>query len=245
MEWQQTGVVLGVLRHGETSAIVDLFTRERGRWKGLVRGGRSRTMRPVLQPGNTVEATWRARLEDHLGAFTIEPLSFRAARLIDEPFKLSGLTALTELTQLLPEREAHERVFDALAIVLDALEDDDVWPALYVRWELGLLDDLGYGLDLTKCAATGANDDLIYVSPKSARAVSASAGEPYREKLLALPAFLRGRSQEIPEPADVLAGLELTGFFLHRHLFTARGIAPPEARGWIADRLKRTSQDTP
>ena len=239
MQWQQTGVLLSVKRHGETSAIVDVFTREHGRWKGLVRGGRSRTMRPVLQPGNVVEATWRARLADHLGVFSIEPVSFRAARLIDEPLKLAGLTALTELTQILPEREAHARVYDAMQIVLDALDDDDMWPALLVRWELGLLDDLGYGLDLSSCVATGANDNLIYVSPKSARAVSASAGEPYRQKLLALPPFLTGAGVGAPSTADIVNGFMLTGYFLNRHLFAARGIAAPESRGWIIDRLKR------
>ena len=240
MEWQQTGVLLSVKRHGENSSIVDVFTRSHGRWKGLVRGGRSRTMRPVLQPGNVVEATWRARLPDHLGSFTMEPVLFRAARLIDEPLRLAGLTALTELTRVLPEREAHERVFDAMQIVLDALEDDDLWPALLVRWELGLLDDLGYGLDLTSCAATGTNDNLIYVSPRSARAVSASAGEPYHDKLLALPAFLTG-APGTPTLEDIVNGFMLTGYFLNRHLFAARGLAAPESRGWIIDRLQRSN----
>ncbi|MGI9465342.1 MAG: DNA repair protein RecO, partial [Aestuariivirgaceae bacterium] len=198
-------------------------------------------MRPVLQPGNEVQATWRARLEDHLGNFTIEPVSFRAARLIDDPFKLAGLTALTELTQVLPEREPHERVFDALEIVLDALDDDAVWPALLVRWELGLLDDLGYGLDLSRCAATGVNDDLTYVSPKSARAVSASASEPYRDKLLTLPHFLAGGTSA-PTPSDVLSGFELTGHFLSRHIFQARGVTAPESRSWIIERLKQQAQ---
>lgn len=239
MEWQQTGVLLSVKRHGETSAIVDVFTREHGRWKGLVRGGRSRKMRPILQPGNVVEATWRARLADHLGSFAIEPVSFRAARLIDDPLKLAGLTALTELTQILPEREAHARVYDAMQVVMDALDDDELWPALLVRWELGLLDDLGYGLDLASCAATGANDDLIFVSPKSARAVSASAGERYRDKLLALPSFLTGAGVGAPTTDDIVNGFMLTGYFLNRHLFAARGIAAPESRGWIIDRLKR------
>ncbi len=242
MEWQQTGVVLSALRHGETSAIADIFTRQRGRWKGLVRGGRSSTMRPVLQPGNQVQATWRARLEDHLGNFIIEPISFRAARLIDDPFKLAGLTTLTEITQILPEREPHERVFDALQIVLNALEDDDIWPALLVRWEMGLLDDMGYGLDLTHCAATGVNDDLVFVSPRSARAVSASAGEPYRDKLLALPQFLVGGNIVTPSAQDVLAGLELTGHFLTRHIFQARGIPAPESRSWIMAHLKQLAQ---
>ena len=244
MEWQETGIVLAVKRHGETSTIADIFTRENGRWKGLVRGGRSRAMRPVLQPGNEVQATWRARLEDHLGNFAIEPVTFRAARLIDEPFKLAGLTALTELTQILPEREAHPRVFDAMAVVLDALEDDDIWPVLLVRWELGLLDDIGYGLDLSSCAATGSNDNLVWVSPKSAKAVSASAGEPYRDKLLRLPGFLAGPGQGAPTMEDLIDGFALTGHFLHRHVFAARGVPPPESRGWIIDHLRRMANET-
>ncbi len=237
MEWHHTGIILSVRRHGENNAIADIITRELGRWKGLVRGGRSRAMRPVLQPGNSVDATWRARLEDHLGTFAIEPRRFRAAALIDDPFRLAGLTTLTELAQILPEREAHIGVYDAFEMVLDALTEDDVWPALMVRWELGLLDDLGYGLDLSACAATGSSDDLIFVSPKSGRAVSASAGEPYRDRLLVLPAFLSGRGGSSPVPADIVNAFRLTGHFLHRHIFQPRGIKIPESRAWIIDRL--------
>ena len=242
MEWHATGIILSVRRHGETAAIADVITRDQGRWKGLVRGGRSRTMRPVLQPGNEVAVTWRARLEDHLGSYAIEPVSFRAARLIDDPLKLAGLTTLMELVQVLPEREPHPRVFDAMHVVLEALDDDDLWPALLVRWELGLLDDLGYGLDLASCAATGGNDNLIYVSPKSARAVSASAGEPYHDKLLPLPAFLSGSLATSPSTEDIINGFRLTGYFLNRHLFAARGLVAPESRAWIIDRLKRAGE---
>lgn len=240
MDWSEEGIVLAVRTHGETAAIAEVLTRSRGRWQGLVRGGRSRALRPVLQPGNTVAAHWRARLEDHLGAFAIEPVQLIVGGLIDDPFKLAGLTAFTALARLLPEREAHERIHDALAVALPLLADDDVWPAVLVRFELGLLEELGFGLDLTRCAATGSNDDLVYVSPKTGRAVSAAAGEPWKDRLFALPPFLRTDARGIaPEPEDVLAGLKLTGHFLARYVYTPRAIEPPDQRGFIEAQLKR------
>ncbi len=235
MEWRDEGVVLSVRRHGETSAIVETLTAGHGRSLGIVRGGRSRIQRPVLQPGNLVHLTWRARLEEHLGNFTIEPLSLKAGAIMEEPFRLAGLSTLAGLAQLLPEREPHQRVYDALLIILDAIEQDDVWPALLVRWEMGLLDELGFGLDLSKCAATGARQELIYVSPKTGRSVSAAAGEPYRERLLALPPFLV--SSALATPADILDGFKLTGHFLSRHIFEPRGINAPEQRQWVIRNL--------
>lgn len=148
MEWTEEGVVLATRPHGESSAILELFTRGRGRHLGLVRGGRSRRLRSLLQPGNTVNATWRARLDEHLGNYALEPVSMRAAVAMEDPLRLTGLATITAMAQLLPEREVHARLFDAFVIVLDALGNDQVWPALLVRWELGLLDDLGFGLDL-------------------------------------------------------------------------------------------------
>ena len=158
MEWRDEGVILSVRRHGETSAIAELLTAQHGRCMGLVRGGRSKAQRPVLQPGNAVQAVWRARLEEQLGTYTLEPLELRAGGIMEEPFRLAGLATLTGLAQLLPEREPHPRVYEALRVVLDAMEDDSLWPALLVRWELGLLDELGFGLDLSKCAATGTRE---------------------------------------------------------------------------------------
>jgi DNA repair protein RecO (recombination protein O) len=145
------------------------------------------------------------------------------------------LATLAGLAQLLPEREPHRRIYDALLIVLDAIEQDDVWPALLVRWELGLLDELGFGLDLSKCAATGSSDELVYVSPKTGRAVSAAAGQPYRDRLLVLPPFLRTGGDATV--ADVLAGFRLTGHFLARHVFEPRGLPAPEQRAWIIRQL--------
>ena len=231
MEWRDEGVILAVRRHGETSAIAEILTAAHGRHMGLVRGGRSRVQRPVLQPGNLVQVTWRARIEEHLGHFTLEPLSLKAGSIMEEQFRLAGLAAIVGLSQLLPEREPHRRMYDALHVVLDAIEQDEVWPALLVRWEMGLLDELGFGLDLAKCAATGKGEGLAFVSPKTGRAVSAEAGEPYRERLLALPAFLTGGAAVSRE--DVLAGFRLTGYFLDRHVFEARGIAVPDARATV------------
>jgi DNA repair protein RecO (recombination protein O) len=239
MEWSEEGIVLVTRRHGESSVILDLFTRGRGRHLGLVRGGRSSRLRSALQPGNSVIATWRARLDEHLGNYTVEPSVQRAAGLIEHGLKLSGLSTLTAMAQLIPEREAHERLFDAFQIVLDAFDDDTVWPALLVRWELGLLDELGFGLDLGACAATGSTEDLVYVSPKSGRAVSRGAGLPYADKLMPLPGFLRSGSGLRADPGDVVAGFALTGFFLDRHVFGARGMQFPEARERLIAALAR------
>jgi DNA repair protein RecO (recombination protein O) len=237
MEWKDEGIVLAVRRHGETSAIVEILTSTHGRSLGLVRGGRSRQLRPVLQPGNIVLATWRARLEEHLGNFVIEPLELKAGLLIGEAMRLAALTTLTGEAQLLPEREPHPRIYDAMRVVLDALEDQDTWPPLLVRWEMGLLDELGFGLDLARCAATGSTENLVYVSPKTGRAVSREAGLAYHDRLLALPAFLKGIQAGRPGPSDIVDGLKLTGFFLERHVFAPRGLSAPESRHWIADHL--------
>ena len=231
MEWRDEGVILSVRRHGETSAIAETLTAQHGRVMGLVRGGRSKQQRPVLPAGNIVQAVWRARLEEQLGTFTLEPLTLHAGAIMEEPFRLAGLATLTGLAQLLPEREPHPRVYEALRVVLDAIDQDDVWPALLVRWELGLLDELGFGLDLSKCAATGTRDNLAYVSPRSGKAVSAEAGEPFRDRLFRLPAFLAGGADA---PAvEVIEGLKLAAYFLHRHVLEPRGARLPEQHDWV------------
>jgi DNA repair protein RecO (recombination protein O) len=235
MEWRDEGVILSVRKHGETSAIAEILTPEHGRCMGLVRGGRSRLQRPVLQPGNFVQATWRARIEDHLGTFVFEPLKLSAGTIMEDAFRLSGLTTLATLTQTLPEREPHQRLYAAFQIVLDAMDKDEHWPALLVRWELGLLEELGFGLDLSKCAATGLLNDLAYVSPKTGRAVGQLAGEPYHDKLLELPQFLLGHP--ITSMDDILQGFKLTGYFLERHIFEPRGLQMPQSRAWIISEL--------
>jgi DNA repair protein RecO (recombination protein O) len=230
MEWTDEGVVIGTRRHGETSLIVELMTPRHGRHLGLVRGGRSRRMQPVLQPGNSVQATWRARLDEHLGHYTIEATTSRAARLIDRPAGLYGIQALAALLRLLPERDPHRQLYDGLVAILDWLDDPLVAGAVIVRFELRLLEELGFGLDLDRCAATGTNDDLAYVSPKTGRAVSRASGEPYRDRLLRLPAFLTDPAAPSPEAVDLADAFRLTGYFLDRHVFAPRDLKMPEAR---------------
>ncbi|MEX0854074.1 MAG: DNA repair protein RecO [Bauldia sp.] len=242
MQWTDEGIIIGTRRHGETSLIVELMTRDHGRHLGLVRGGRSRRRQPVLQPGNSVIATWRARLHEHLGHYAAEPTVERAARLIEGPAGLYGIHALAGLLRLLPERDPHPRLYEGLAAIVDLLDGPTTAGALMVRFELKLLDELGFGLDLERCAATGANDDLAYVSPKTARAVSRSAGEAYRDRLLRLPPFLLGPASTMPETAaDLVDAFCLTGYFLSRHVFEPRGIAPSDARARFIALIERSA----
>ncbi|WP_026940652.1 DNA repair protein RecO [Hellea balneolensis] len=236
MEWVSEGYILSVRKHGETSAIIDVFTPDKGRHLGLVRGGVSRKSRPVLQPGNKVKLQWRGRLSEHLGSFTVEPLSARAAELMEDRLSLAGLNAMCAIArECLPEREPHPEVYDAFQILLMNLHDPDIWPALYVRWEAGLLTAMGYGLDLKSCAATGSNDNLTHVSPRSGRAVSASAAEPYKDKLLVLPLFLQGQPYVTPE--DVKAGMVLTGYFLETRVQWGVNKTLPDSRARMIERL--------
>jgi DNA repair protein RecO (recombination protein O) len=230
MDWTDEGIIIGTRRHGETSLIVELMTPGHGRHLGLVRGGRSRAQRPVLQTGNSVHASWRARLDEHLGNYAIEPAVFRAARLMETPAGLYGLQTLAALVRLLPERDPHPQIYAALVAMVDCLDDPMLAGALIVRFELRMLEELGFGLDLERCAATGTNDDLAYVSPKSGRAVSRSAGDPYRDRMLQLPAFLLAAPGARPVGPDLLEAFQLTGFFLARHVYEPRGLPPPEAR---------------
>lgn len=237
MEWTGSGRVVAVRPHGETSAVVEILTGEHGRHAGLVRGGRSRSMRPVLQPGNRVRAVWRARLEEHLGGFQVEAEELSAGVLMEDPLALSGLNAACAMASAcLPEREAHPAVAEAFEVLIRALEEPELWPALYVRWEAGLLADLGYGIDLRKCAATGQTDDLVYVSPKSGRAVSAEAGRPYHDRMLALPGFLAGSG--VLEPGDVASGLKLTAYFIERRVLWPSDKRLPDARARMIERLE-------
>ncbi|HEY4944043.1 MAG TPA: DNA repair protein RecO [Rhizomicrobium sp.] len=233
MEWTDDAVVLSVRPHGETSAILETLTHQHGRHLGLVRGGASRRSKPDLQPGNTLHLHWRARLNEHLGSFTAEVVKARAGDMMASREALTGLNAFSAVAvAALPEREAHASVFEAGDILLDAMRSSDFahWGALYVRWEAGLLEDLGFGLDLTRCASTGAVDNLIYVSPRSGRAVSGEAGAIYKERLFALPGFLLGSQNATPVAADVAAGLRLTGYFLSERVLHAHGKEMPQAR---------------
>jgi DNA repair protein RecO (recombination protein O) len=239
MHWSDEAIILSVRPHGETAAVVELWTRNHGRHLGLVHGGRSRKLRPILQTGNHVDATWKARLADQLGHVTLELRRGFAAECMENAAALSALTTLTSLTRLLPERDPHPNLYEITLFVLGFLDDVTVWPALLVRWELALLEELGFGLDLTQCASTGANDQLIYVSPKSGRAVSASAGEPYRDRMLALPAFLTKQRAATVTTRDIIEGLALTGHFLETRVLLPRSQALPEARARIIAQLDR------
>lgn len=239
MQWQDQAIIIGVKRQGETSVIAEVMTRDRGRHLGLVRSGRSRAMQPVLQPGNEVEVTWRARLHEHLGEFRIEPLTLRAARLMETATAVYGIQAMGALLRLLPERDPHPHLFDALAIILENLHDPKDAGELFVRFELAVLNDLGFGLDLGECAATGVREDLAYVSPKSGRAVCRSAGAPWADKMLVLPDFLAEGSRGGADRQSLAAAFRLTGFFLHRHVYEPRGIDAGSARdGFIQAALK-------
>ncbi|HZP21697.1 MAG TPA: DNA repair protein RecO [Bauldia sp.] len=241
MHWTDEGIIIGTRRHGETSLIVELMTRGHGRHLGLVRGGRSRRLSAILQPGNGVTATWRARLDEHLGNYTIEPLAERAARLIEGAAGLYGMQAVAGLVRLLPERDPHPQIYAGLLAVLDWLDDPVIGGALVVRLEMRMLDELGFGLDLERCASTGETGDLAYVSPKSGRAVGRAAGAPYRERLLALPEFLRGGGGLKPDAGDIAAGFRLTGYFLDRHVYEPRGLPPPDARAQYVALISRAA----
>lgn len=230
MEWNDHAIVLGVRRHGETSVVAELMTRERGRHLGLVRGGRSRAMQPVLQPGNVVEVTWRARLEEHLGDFRMEPLRLRAGQLMETATAVYGVQALAALLRLLPEREPHIHLYEAMDIILENLHEPKAAGELFIRFELAVLNNLGFGLDLTRCVATGGQDDLAFVSPKSGRAVCRTAGMPYADKMLILPDFLRRDLPASANAASLTQAFKLTGYFLERHVYEPRGISDFAAR---------------
>ena len=245
MEWTDEGIVLGVRRHGESSAIVELLTREHGRHLGLVRGGASSRMRPLLQPGNSVTAVWRARLDEHLGMYALEGTRLRAATLLASSHAVYGITHLAALARLLPERDPHEDIYEMLQGTLDDFDDTGVAAVHLIRFELAMLTELGFGLDLDNCAATGETTDLIYVSPKSGGAVSRSAGEPWRDRLLPLPAFLREGEDGANSwsDQDLLDGFQITGLFLLRHVLEPRGQGHSDARdGFINAVTRRRSR---
>lgn len=239
MEWRDDGIIIGGRRHGETSLILEVMTRHHGRHLGLVKGGRSKRMQPLLQAGNAVEVTWRARLEEHLGFYHVEATALRAAKLMAAPATLHGLNLVSGLLRLLAEREPHEVLFMTALDVIEHLDAAEVAPALLVRFEAAVLADSGFGIDFESCAATGSRDDLLYVSPKSARAVSRAAGEPYRDRLLPLPGFLRDDAIGAVPIAEVYAGFSLTGFFLARNIYGPRGLPLPEARDAYLAQLRR------
>jgi DNA repair protein RecO (recombination protein O) len=237
MQWVDEAIVLGVKRHGEGSAILELMTRGHGRHLGMVRGASGPRLRPVLQPGNRVSVTWRARLDEHLGNYAVEGLDLAAARFLNTSHALYGLMHIGALCRLLPERDPHPQIHATLDELLGALLDAQLAGPRMARFELQMLSELGFGLDLETCAATGETAELIYVSPKSGRAVSRQAGLPWQDKLLRLPAFL-GEGEpadgpsaaEEPSASDLADAFAMTGFFLSRHVLEPRGLALPDAR---------------
>jgi DNA repair protein RecO (recombination protein O) len=243
MEWTDQGIVLGTRRHGEANAILELMTCAHGRHLGLVRGGAGSRLRPVLQAGNRISCTWRARLDEHLGHYTVEALDARAASFLPFSYALYGISHLAALCRMLPERDPHPQIHAALDGVLDGLLDPHHAGASVVRFELQLLAELGFGLDLATCAASGQDHDLAYVSPKSGRAVSRQAGEPWKDRLLVLPAFLGEGVTEDPTPQEVDEGFALTGFFLVRHVLEPRGLALADARANFIAALRRGSRE--
>jgi DNA repair protein RecO (recombination protein O) len=237
MEFEDDAYVLSARAFGESGAIVELLTAGHGKYAAHVAGGASRRIKPFLQAGARVILTYRSRVSDQLGSATLEPVGEGPSALFDDPLALAGLSAAAAVTAgALPEREPHPGAFLAFEALSQALMHPDIWPAVFVRFEAGLLQDLGFGLDLSKCAATGSLDDLIYVSPRTGRAVSREAGEPYKDRLLVLPPFLLS-SQARLAAGDVRAGLELTGHFLESFIFGPLNRPLPPARIWLMDRL--------
>ncbi|OUS04410.1 DNA repair protein RecO [Rhodobacterales bacterium 52_120_T64] len=242
MDWRDEGVLLSVRKHGEGSAIIEVFTKEHGRHAGLVRGGGSRKMSPILQPGAQLSVEWKARLEDHLGSYTIDPIKSRAVSIMGDRGSLAAMGSISAFLCLgLPEREAHQQLYARTLDLVDALGETDDWPARYALWENALLTEMGFGLDLTECAATGATQELIYVSPKSGRAVSRTGGADYADLLLSLPRFLR-MDEPMTQGTDVTDSLNITGHFLKKWLMPALGRDKiPSARERLISALQRTN----
>ena len=239
MEWVDEALVLSVRPHGETATVAEFLTRDHGRHLAMVHGGRSRKNRPILQIGNHVDITWKARLADQLGFAGVSLRRGFAAEAMNDRLALTALTSLTSLARHLPERDPHPGLFEVSLFVLGFLDDPTVWPALYVRWELALLGELGYGLDLAACAVTGSAEDLTYVSPNTGRAVSTTAAAPYVERLLPLPPFLLAGRRGAVTRGDVAAGLKLTGYFLQHRVLAPRDQALPDARTRLPELLAR------
>lgn len=242
MEWRDEGILLASRRHGESAAIIEMFTPLKGRHAGVVRGGASRKMAPVLQPGAQLDVTWRARLEDHIGAFTVEPVRSRAAASMGDRVALAGLNAVTALLMFcLPEREAHGRLYARTEALLDLLGQSEVWPLAYLKWEVALLDEMGFGLDLSECAVLGRQaNDLSFVSPRTGRAVSRAGAGDWADKLLPLPAPLRGEGA--CSDAEIVEALGVTGYFLTHRVAPEVGHKPlPEARARLIRRLEQAA----
>ena len=242
MEFEDDAFVLTARAHGETGAVVELLTARHGRYAAHVAGGASKRMRPFLQAGAPVLARFRARTPEQLGSAVLEPQGEGPAALFDDALALAGLSAAAAVAAgALPEREPHPGAYLAFQALSQALAEPDIWPAVFVRFEAGLLEELGFALDLSKCAVTGQADDLVYLSPRTGRAVSRGAGEPYKDRLLPLPPFLLSAQSRL-EAGDVAAGLALTAHFLAAFIFNPMDRPLPPARLWLVDRLREAGR---
>lgn len=240
MQWIDDGIVIGVRLHGETAVIAELLTQAHGRHLGFVHGGRSRRLRPVLQPGNRVRASWQSRQENGLGTLSLEPLVLRAAAVMETALSLQAANLVCALMRQLPEREPHALLYAMADAILDHVDDRRGAAQALVRFELTLLQELGFGLDLSRCALTGAAEDLAYVSPKSGRAVTRAAGDSYRDRILELPAFLVDDGVVDFSGEELLRGFTLTGHFLSRDVFRPSGSEAPDCRAAYLEALART-----
>ncbi|WP_136440048.1 DNA repair protein RecO [Pacificoceanicola onchidii] len=242
MEWRDTGILLSTRKHGETSVILEVFTPDHGRHLGVMKGGTSRKMVPHLQPGAQLDLRWSARLEEHMGAFRAEPERARAHLAMANRLMLSGLNAVLALLSFsLPEREPHVPLYRRSESLLDLMGQPDLWPLAYLRWEMSLLEDLGFALDLASCAVTGGTEDLIYVSPKTGRAVSRSGAGDWAPRLLPLPPVLLGQGEA--SNTEIVQALGTTGHFFEHHLAPNLGDDPvPEARARFIDQLSRRAE---
>lgn len=240
MEWRDQGILLSTRRHGETAAIIEVFTADHGRHAGIVRGGTGRKIGPILQAGAQLDLTWRARLEDHIGTFRVEPLRSRASLAMSGRLSLAGLNAVTAVLGFcLPERAPYPQLYTRSEQLLDLLGQDEVWPLAYLGWERAVLEDMGFGLDLETCAVTGAREGLAFVSPKTGRAVTREGAGDWVDRMLPLPPCLRGADPASDE--DILAGLRTTGHFLDAHLAPSLGNRPlPDARARFVDVFARS-----
>ncbi len=237
MEWRDQGALLSVRPHGESAAIIEVFTATHGRHAGVVRGGASRKIAPILQPGAQLDVTWRARLDDHIGAYVVEPLRSRSALLADG-LALAGLNATCALLRAaLPERQSYPALWASSVNLLDALEAGGDWPPIYLRWEMLLLEELGFGLDLATCAVTGGRENLAFVSPRTGRAVSRQGAGDWVDRLLPLPASLLGQGPT--SVVELVQGLAVTGHFLTREIGLLSGKPLPLARQRLLDLLAR------
>jgi DNA repair protein RecO (recombination protein O) len=237
--WTDEAALLSSRPFGETSVIIEVFCETHGRHAGVVRGGMSRKVAPVLQPGAQLSVTWKARLDSHMGSFTVEPIRSRAATAMGDRLALAGLNAVCALlSMVLPEREKHLPLYDRTINLLDLLGQSDLWPLAYLRWEQALLEEMGFGMDRSACAVHGVNEDLAFVSPRSGRAVSREGAGKWVDRLLPLPPVLAGKGDA--SNAEIITALGTTGFFIENRLIKSLGDRPmPEARARLLDAIAR------